>query len=157
MRLITLLLSIALIHAPAQQSDWGRLRELQPGQKVVVLTTDGKFAEGPWQTWSENGLGIQKRNRSHSIPMNTVRRVSVQQKGSRMRSALIGAAVGFGVAFPFGAAWAGYIVDRNSPPLSTRLGLGAGVGMFGAGIGAAIGALAGGTKNVVVYETDKRR
>jgi hypothetical protein len=85
-----------------------------------------------------------------------VKRVWVEKTAPRWHAALIGAAVGFGVAFPIGAASAGYIADQNNPRLRTRMGFGAGFGLFGAGIGAGIGALAGGTKDVLIYRGDKR-
>lgn len=73
--------------------------------------------------------------------------ISVPKKKSRRwRAVLIGAAVGFGAAFPIGVASAGYLSDQNNPRFGTRAGFGAGFGLFGAGIGAGIGALAGGKK-----------
>ena len=85
------------------------------------------------------------------IPRQDVSAVRVEKRGSRKKAALWGGIIGFGIAFPIGAAAAGSLTDRNNPPASTRMGMGAGLGLFGCGIGAGLGALAGGTHSVTIY------
>ena len=65
----------------------------------------------------------------------------IRKPASRWKRAMYGAIAGFAIGFPIGASRAGYLADRNNPPLSLRLGFGTSIGGFSAGIGAGIGAL----------------
>ena len=152
-----LLLVAAAILASAQDTDSQKLQELAPGDRVGVLLRDNKYVEGRFRSWTPDRLEISRKSRDESLKLTDVQRVSVARKGSRMKSAGWGAVIGFGAAFPFGAASAGYLTDRNNPRFQTRMGVGAGFGLFGAGIGAAIGALGGGTDNVTLYRARRQR
>jgi hypothetical protein len=152
-------LGAALLTGPlcAQPADWEKLRELAPDQRVSALTHDNKYIEGRFRSWSAEGLQVYANRREEWVKEPDVKRVWVRKKAPRWRSALIGAAVGFGATFAFGAAKAGYIADQNNPRFGTRMGVGAAFGLFGAGIGAGIGALAGGTKNELIYRAGDRQ
>ena len=82
--------------------------------------------------------------------------MQIREKRSRWRGALIGSLSGFAAGFVAGASKAGYLADRNNPPASLRFGMGAGLGLYAAGIGAPIGALAGGSKSTTVYRSEKQ-
>jgi hypothetical protein len=142
--------------ACAQVNDWARLGTLTTEKRVSALTHDGKYIQGRFRTWTAEGMEVFASGRNQWLKPAEVKRVWVQEKAPRWRAALIGAAIGFGVAFPIGATSAGYLADQNNPRFSTRAGFGAGFGLFGAGIGAGIGALAGGRRNVLVYRGETR-
>jgi hypothetical protein len=153
-------LALALIAAAQivlpQDREWHALQRLTPGERVGVLLRDHKYVQGRFRSWSPEQIDIARGEQLHSLRLGDVRTVTVQRKGSRVKAAGIGALIGFGAAFPFGAASAGYITDRNNPSVQTRMGMGAGFGLFGGGIGAAIGALAGGTRNVTLYREARK-
>ena len=151
---------MALLTASAALPDWRTLEYLQPDARVTALLREGKYVTGQFRSWSPEGIEIASKKGIRILGAEDVRRVWVEQKGSRWKGALTGALIGFGVAFPFGVGFAGYITDRNNPGFATRAGMGTGFGMFGAGIGAPFGALAGGKKNVTIYRapaTSKRK
>ena len=146
------LLAMSVIAQPAaSESDWTILQSLDPDSRISVLLPDGDFIDGRFKAWSPGAIEIASKRRVQTFRVEDVRRVTVRQKSSRWKGTLIGALIGFGVAFPIGAASAGYIMDRNDPGFAGRAVMGAGVGMFGAGIGAPIGALTGGHKHALVY------
>ena len=149
------LLIAAALCAIAQETDWENLQRLKFGERVGVLLRDNKYIEGRFRSWAPDRLDIERGTRHESLKSADVRRVSVLTKGSRAKSAGIGAVIGFGATFPFGVASAGYLTDQNNPRFQTRMGMGAGFGLIGAGIGAAIGALAGGTDNIVLYRAGR--
>ena len=146
----------AAAYASAQDADWQKLQSLTPGDRVGVLLRDSKYIGGRFRSWSADRLDIARKSREETLKFTDVQRVNVARKGSRAKSAAWGALIGFGAAFPFGAASAGYLTDQNNPRFQTRMGMGAGFGLFGAGIGAAIGALAGGTDRVTVYRARRQ-
>lgn len=152
----TLIILATLLGVSAQAQDWDGLRHLVPEQRISVRTPDGSWVEGRFRSWSPEALQVTVKKDIRRITLADADRVIASGKGSRWKSALIGAAVGFGLAFPVGAASAGYITDQNNPRFQTRVGVGAGLGLFGAGIGSAIGALAGGTKHTTVYRRARR-
>jgi hypothetical protein len=149
--------TLLTVPLPAQNADWEKLRELVSDQRVSALMHDRKYIEGRFRSWSPAGLQVYANRRTEWVKAPEVERVWVRKKAPRWRSALIGAAVGFAVAFPLGAAKAGYIADQNNPRFGTRAGVGAAFGIFGAGVGAGIGALAGGSKNELVYRSGDRQ
>ena len=142
---------MALLTASTALPDWRALESLHPDARVTALLQDGKYVTGQFRAWSPEGIEIASKKGTRTLGAEEVRRLSVEQKGSRWKGALIGALIGFGVAFPFGVGFAGQISDRNNPGFAMRAGMGTGFGMFGAGIGAPLGALGGGKKNVTIY------
>ena len=151
MAAMVLLTASGVAQPAVRDSDWKALQSVHPGSHVSVKLRDGKFIHGQWKAWSAHSIEVAYNRTSKALIAEDVHRVSVQQKGSRWKSAMWGALIGFGVAFPIGAASAGHLTDRNDPGFATRVGMGTGLGMFGAGIAAPIGALTGGKKYVAVY------
>ena len=152
----TLAIALVLTAAAMQAQDWNKLRDLRPDQKISVLTHDGTWAGGRFLSWSPDRIEMQSGKKLRQFTLADTSRVSVVSKGSRWKSALIGAAIGFAALFPCGAASAGYVADTNNPSFGTRVGVGTATGIFGAGIGAGIGALVGGSKQTLVYKKNKR-
>ena len=151
-----LALAAALLGTLAHAQTWDRLRDLAPEQRISVRARDGSWTEGRFRSWSPAALEVGTKESVRQFTLADTDRVIASSKGSLWKTALIGAGVGFGVAFPFGAASAGYVTDQNNPSVKTRIGMGAGFGLFGAGIGSALGALAGGTRQTTVYRREKR-
>lgn len=153
---VSLLAMFTCAEKARSESDWTVLQALQPGARVSVLLQDGKYVDGRFEAWSPDAIDVAAKRGVQTIRSDDARRVTVQEKRSRWRGALIGGLIGFGVGFAVGAASAGYIMDRNDPGFSGRAGIGAGIGMFSAGIGAPIGALTGARKQVLIYNVPAR-
>ena len=130
---------------------WDRLSKLSPGERIQVIRTSEGVVDATFRGITAEVLTVERRNQVVSIPRDTIQQVLAVRKASRWKAVAIGSAIGFGAAFPIGAASAGYLTDRNSPGFGTRAKVGAGMGLFGAGIGAGIGALAGGTSHETLY------
>jgi hypothetical protein len=141
-------------HRPAL--DWVALQSVPPDSQIRITLQDGKLLQGRFVAWSPEDLEVTSKSGASTLRVGEVRRIAIRQKSSRWKGAMIGALIGFGVGFPIGASWAGHITDRNDPGFATRAGMGAGLGMFSAGIAAPIGALTGGTKYVTVYRAKDR-
>ncbi len=143
----------ALVCIPGwgQDQRWNRRASLSAGDPIQVLQIDGHTVDGKFQSLSPESLTLENRNQVRSLALSSIRQVSLRRKASRGKAAGIGAAVGFGIGFPIGAAAAGHLTDRNNPKFTTRAGMGAEVGLLGAGIAAAVGALAGGSRFETVY------
>jgi hypothetical protein len=140
----------------AQKAGWDELSRIAPGQPVTIMTRDHEVVDGRFRTWSPSGIEITRGKQMRAFDIVDIDRLQVHEKASRLKAAMWGALIGFGIVFPFGAASAGYLTDQNDPSLQTRAGMGAGLGLFGAGIGAAVGALAGGSRPVTVYRAQRR-
>jgi hypothetical protein len=152
LRTIFLTIVIAFLSLAQESDDWTRVRDLPRDERLIVILRDGKSIEGTLQAWSAEGIDIQRKNGEvRSADRSAVLRVGARRQGSRAKAALWGTLIGFGIAFPIGAASAGHLADTNNPSFGTRAGMGAGFGMFGGGIGAAVGALGGGSKIVTIY------
>ena len=152
MRSVLILLAAAL-GIDAQSSDWEKLQELAPHQRISMRMRDGSWVSGRFGLWDPSAIEMTNGRR---ISRAETERVVARTKGSRWKAALVGAAVGFAIPFPFGVAKAGFLTDQNNPRVGTRLGVGAGLGLLGAGIGSAIGAVTGGTRDATVFRADGR-
>jgi len=150
---IVILAALVCLPGRGEDATWNRVAKLSAGDAIHVLAKDGHTSEGRYQGLTPEGLTLESRNQIRSIALVSIKQVSVRRKGSRWKAAGIGGAVGFGIAFPIGAASAGYLTDRNNPTLVTRAGSGATLGLFGAGIGGGIGAIAGGSRFETVYRS----
>jgi hypothetical protein len=151
--IIPVIILAALVCIPGwgQDQTWNRVAKLFTGDSIQVLQKDGHTAEGKFQGLTPESLALESRNQVRSITLVSIKQVSVRRKASRWKAAGIGGAIGFGIAFPIGAVSANYFTDQNSPRFSTRAGAGAALGVFGAGIGGGLGAIAGGSRYETVY------
>ena len=152
---IPFLVFAALLCVPlwGQDPAWDRVAKLATGERIQVLQRDGNTLDGQFRGLSPDRLNIAVRNQVRSILLDSIKQVSVRRKASRWKATGIGAAIGFGIAFPIGASSAGYLTDQNNPSIVTRARFGAGLGLFGAGIGAGLGALASGSHFDTVYRS----
>jgi hypothetical protein len=148
---IVILAALVSIPGWGQDATWNRVAKLSTRDPIHVLENDGRTTEGKFQGLTADGLTLESKKQVRSITLASIKQISVRRKASRLKAAGIGGAVGFGIAFPIGAASAGYLTDQNGPTFLTRVGTGASVGLVGAGIGGAIGALAGGSRYETVY------
>ena len=136
----------------AGERTWDALKRIEQGQTITVRSVDGAVTRGRLETASDVSLTLRtKANRELILPRGSIDRVT---KKSRLKGALWGGVVCFGISAPIGA-WAGpYLADWGNPSGSTRFRHAMGFGAFFGGIGAGIGALTG--MQSTIYEAPER-
>jgi hypothetical protein len=138
--------------ANAEKASWLQPATTGSKAKARITLRQGRVLTGAYNAYGTDELSfIGADGTSSTVNRADVCRVVILHQRSRWKGALWGAAAGFVAAFPAGALSAGYLTDRNNPSASLRMGVGATLGLFGAGIGAGIGTLAGGSRNETVY------
>ncbi len=128
--LFVILFSFSVVSV-AQTSDWAILRQLLPGQKVKVQSSDGKSHVGVVRSVTDDSISIGKTD---IIQRPDVQQVDLWSPGHHGRNALIGLAVGAGVGVGLGASCG------HDSIVSTGQCMAVGAPLFG-GIGAGVGAL----------------
>lgn len=121
------------------QPDWAAVQAIAKGKKVAIEMKSGARIEGKIINTSDIGLELIRKNKSVSVNRTEVRRVYLLRGGSRLKAALIGAFAGFLHASGGSDSAADFMV---------------GITLATAGVGAALGAIAGrGSKRTLVYES----
>jgi hypothetical protein len=131
------------------QSDWAVIQALPAGQKLEIETTAGERVEGKLGSKTDSGLTLVSKDKTVAINRTDVNKVYRFAGGSRLKTALIGVGIGAGIGL--GIAFAALAVTDGSDEAG---GVVTGGVLIGAGIGGAIGALAGkGSKRTLIYES----
>jgi hypothetical protein len=123
---------------PAQSADWAVVKQLAPGQKVKLVTTEDKSLVGIVQSVSDDAIRIGK---DRSVQKPDVRSVLLRSPGRRGRHALIGLGVGAGAGVGFGAATGCDVHDTNSWCFFSRREVMAVAAPLFGGLGAGVAAL----------------
>jgi hypothetical protein len=132
--LCLLLMTPVLSQAQSKNDSWDALRNLRVGEKIDVVETSMKKDTGTFAMVSDESIQIREGANEIGIRKENVARVSLLDKGHRLRNALIFAAVGGGAGAGIGAAAAGSHAFLGRGPTTA---FGAAIGLIG---GAAIGA-----------------
>jgi len=152
MRLIAVALcSLLAIPAPAPDgpSRWDRVSEIPKTQNVKVHLRNGTVLKGAIQETAPDGLALIQGQGVMHVNRDDIARITTK---SRVRGALIGGIAGFAIVGGICAASAGYILDKNNPTATDRLGgLVACGGLVGAIFGG-IGALSGAERTLYTPE-----
>lgn len=127
-------LVLVLVAALPAQDDWARVESLNPGQRVLVSYAKS-FVEGPLVEATADRVVVKKAGQDMTAARVDVKKLWVPAK-QRGRNALIGAAIGVGVALG-PALFLHRRLDNENGAGSTAA---AGVIAIGGGIGAGIGA-----------------
>lgn len=134
--------------APGQQ-DWAAVQTLSAGVKLLVETKDGKRFKGKLSSASSTTLALTTNNKTTDLNRDDIQKIYQLRGGSRVTSALLGAAIGGGVGA--GAALALLGATGGSDDTTGIIGRGT---LIGAGIGTALGAAIGkGSRRVLIYES----
>lgn len=141
-RIVSLLYVLAC-SAPAATGSWAAI-EAAHSHRVQIMLTDGKVVSGSVDHVTPTALFISNHGRTTEVAREDVVRVS-RKTSSRMKWAMIGAAIGAGA----GGATSAAILEREPGLRGAVAGT---VGVF-AGIGAGVGYLAGHGRLVVIYES----
>ncbi len=139
----------ALAQAAPGESDWAAVQAIVQGKKLAIETKNGERIEGKLSNTSDTGLELIRKNKIVSVNRADIRRVYRLSGGSRVKGALIGAGVGAGVGVGAGFGILGATGGSDSAGDFM-----AGITLAVAGIGAALGAIAGGaSKRTLIYES----
>ena len=131
--ILPLVLCIPIIQvAPAQSDDWGGVKQLPQGQKIKVVTADGRSHQGAVRSVTDDAIQLEN---NFTAAKQDVRRVQIRHGGHRVRNALIGAGVGAGAGAAIGAR-----LDSKNNGFVGNYGVAIGTPAF-AGVGPLIGAV----------------
>jgi hypothetical protein len=145
MRLLAVVCWLGMAAAAQDRHDWQSLAQLQAGEKVRLTLKTGPV-EGPFQNWTPQqvtaGTVIARRE--------DVLKIERYRKGSRGKTAAIGALIGFGGGFAIGAG--AFSCNHTQIGVCVTHGEGGAlVGGVGAVIGAGIGALLPAHRRELIY------
>ena len=120
---------------PSQgQAVWDRVKQLSPGQEILVVQNNAQSFQGSLQSVSDDSVVIRLPTREQTVAKNDILRVSARGRSHRLRNLGLGAGIGFGAGAGIGAA-AGNPHEFFGRDATTLFG--AVVGLAG---GAAVGA-----------------
>jgi hypothetical protein len=142
--------SFLLGQSVSQQQDWTAVQNLSTGIKLLIETKDGKSLKGNLNNVSATTLTLSRNNTTANFNRDDIRKIyQFSRGGARVKSALIGTAVGAGI----GVGGAAIALGSTGGSDDTTGILTSGI-LIGAGIGAVIGLVAGkGSRRVLVYES----
>ena len=92
-----LVIGILACGLPLSAQSWDALRELKPGDVIIVRDNAGHERKGGFTTFSSDAISLKTRSGEMSIERPRVRRVQIPSKARRIRNVLIGAAIGVAV------------------------------------------------------------
>ena len=75
-------------------SDWGNLSQIKPGEDVLVVSDRMKTVKGGFESFSSDSIVVRRQSAAVVIPKSEVVRVTVLERGHRLRNAAIGTAAG---------------------------------------------------------------
>jgi hypothetical protein len=144
-------------NAERDRANWEKVRAIGPDKLIEVDTrsSDRPSAtrhtyRGHLRKWEPGGLVLQLlKGGDMEISKSQVQDVSLKEKGSRRKTAAIAGAVGFGAGMCLGVATFGTLDHYGGT--GQKIGLGVLFGLIFGGVGALIGAAAGGTRMTTVY------
>jgi len=149
------ILTVALLNpaAHAQQGaeeSWDNLRQLRPGQRIVVADMKLKSHQGTFTGYSAEAISLRTDQQELAIPRANVLSVKNQEGSRRTRNTLIGLAVGAAAGLAVGAAKGANELESGETGLFALVGI-----PIGAGAGALVGAAMPNGK-VTVYRAKSR-
>jgi hypothetical protein len=140
---IILIMNLSVVRAGQssdQRDDWASVRALASGTRVEVALKEGKKVEGDLLSVSDTNLTLTRKNQPVTINQSDIRSVKKlipkSRKRSTGKSALLGAAIGFGIGAGTGFA----VGSQEDFAMAETV---AAFGLVGAGVGAVAGALKG--------------
>jgi hypothetical protein len=87
------------------EHSWENLKQLRVGQKTEVTLTSLKSVEGTWVDFSDQMITLKVDDQLRTIERPSVSRVSLREKPRRLRSTLLGLAIGGGAGLVVSAAF----------------------------------------------------
>jgi hypothetical protein len=87
------------------EHSWENLRQLRVGQKTEVTLTSLKSVKGTWVDFSDQVIMLKVDDQLRTIERPSVSRVSLRENPRRLRSTLLGLAIGGGTGLLVSAAF----------------------------------------------------
>ncbi|MHB8655298.1 MAG: hypothetical protein ACYDA9_15615 [Terriglobia bacterium] len=97
-------LSLHAAQPPIEKANWAVLRELGPGDTVLVALNGAQSFQGQFKTLTDDAIEVHLTGGDQAFPREKVFRVSTKVQSHRKRNALLGALVGAGAGLAIGAA-----------------------------------------------------
>ena len=153
--LLSLALAAATYAQEVKRGSWEEVSALAMGAGVRVVRDDRSTVAGRVAMVSADAIGVNSKSGITSVPRAEVFKVSVKRRGSsRAQYAALGAVIGGGAG---GAILGGYAAARQKPGAET--GVPELLAMFGATVGAGLGAVIGfaASEHRTIYERRVQR
>ena len=82
---------------PVRAQSWDSVRGLSPGEHIAVIDINRDTHKGVLTGVSQDSISLQSGSKPLTIERARVRTVQVRSGARRVRNALIGAGIGFGI------------------------------------------------------------
>lgn len=127
--------------------DWDSVMSQASESRIVVQLHGGEQFKGRFVNASDVVLNLKIDGSIRPLPRGEIFRVYGGRKGARLKSGLIGSAVGLGIGIVVGVLYE--VGSREGDGLAPAAGV-----LYGISAGAAVGALAGGgiKKGRLIYQ-----
>ena len=125
------------------QANWDRVKQLSPGQQILVVQNNSQSHQGKLQSVSDDSVVIRLTTGEQTVAKDDILRVSARGRSHRLRNLALGAGIGFGGGAGIGAAAgnSAEIFGRGAAALfGAAVGLAGGGAVLGLLLGAAVGA-----------------
>jgi len=86
------------------QVNWDRVKQLSPGQEVLVVQNSSQTFQGRLQSVSDDSIVIRLTAGEQTLAKDNILRVSSRRASHRWRNLALGAGAGFGAGAGIGAA-----------------------------------------------------
>jgi hypothetical protein len=140
---VSIFVVLFIVSGCTAQSDWGTVRDLKPGTRVVVVERSGVETKGRVGRSDDEALFLEK---GRTIERDSIARVYLTKRGSILKRALIGAVAGAGIGVAVGV---GVTAATKGDGLAAAGGF-----LIGIPAGAAVGAATTGRKRGrLIYES----
>ena len=95
---------LAGTEAGNSQANWDRVKQLSPGQEVLVVQNNAQSFQGNLQSVSDDSIVIRLTTGERTVAKDNILRVSSKRTSHRLRNLGLGAGVGAGGGAGIGAA-----------------------------------------------------
>ena len=146
------MVSIPLCAQQRPKQFWDNLHRLQAGQKIQVVQMDMKSLKGNFLGFTDETISLRVKNDEVAVPREEVLRVSLRGKPKRGRNALLLMGVGAGVGLISGAAVGAGFHEAGETGVFMLV-----FTPIGAGVGAAVGAVAPFASYETIYRANIKR
>jgi hypothetical protein len=116
------------------QANWDRVKQLSPGQEILVVQNNAQSFQGNLQSVSDDNVVIRLAAGEQTVAKDNILRVSSRRASHRRRNLALGAGAGVGGGAAIGAA------AGNPRGMFSRGQTAGGGAVFGLLVGAAVGA-----------------
>src|ERR1044071_8631316 len=118
--LLRLFAILTLASSAAFSQSWDSLRELKPGDRVVILDRTGNDHKGEFRSYTADTIRITNGKGEDAIERTKIRRVQVRASSRRLRHVLIGAGIGVGIGITVDQTFGTYFRNESGQSEGAR-------------------------------------